>query len=77
MTRMKTKRTTTKKKTVVSKKSNSNNKTVTAVSNKQVKMATGIYKVSHKYIVRKTINGVRTYASFTTFNKAKSYYKSL
>ena len=48
-----------------------------SLSNKYVKLTKGIYKVSHKYIVRIQMNGVRKYASFNSLNTAKSFYRSM
>ena len=77
MTKMKIKKSTAKNNKTVASKSNKKSMTPGALNNRYVKVSTGIYKVSKKYIIRKSINGSRMYASFTSLTKAKAYYKSL
>lgn len=44
----------------------------------QVKVSTGVYKsVTGKYAVRKQVDGVRIYKTFTSKAKAIKFYNSL
>ena len=73
----------TKNKSKVKTKSNDNLKptitlNVTDKAKYQVKFSPGVYmSITGTYAVRKSINGIRTYKSFTNKAKAIKYYNSL
>jgi hypothetical protein len=67
---------TTKTKTAT--KVNTKTTTKPRTSKYQVKVATGVYQsTTGTYAVRKQVNGVRVYKTFTSKTKAIAFYKSL
>jgi hypothetical protein len=63
--------------TTKTKKSTSSKKAVATTKTTFVKVSKGVYRIgANTYAVRKMVNGVRNYASFSSVTKAKAYYKS-